>query len=66
MVVLSHYGDKQMKKKVLSSLQSNLRRDYIMRSFTEEVERRKPYVDGTTGMVFWGTDSSRRKEKKDT
>ena len=50
-----------MKKKFLSTLQDNLRKDYIFQTYINNIQRNNPYVDSKTGLVFWGVDSEKNK-----
>ena len=44
-------------------MQENLKKDHEMRSFIQNIEKSKPYVDPMFG-AMWGTDSERKKETK--
>ena len=54
-----------MRKRDLNLMQENLKRDFVLQNYINNTKQSKPYVDGATGMVFWGSDSEEHKRGKD-
>ena len=49
-----------MKRKTLSGMRENLRKDFILQNAIDRIEKPKPYVDPDAGMVFWGSDKGKK------
>ena len=54
-----------MKKKDRNKIKDNSLHDFDLNHIIKNVKANKPYVDASSGMVFWGTDASQRKERGD-
>jgi len=45
-------------------LQEKYRKDFAMKNLIHNTSKSKPYVDTTTGSVYWGTDVNDEKERR--
>ena len=48
----------------MKGIQGKYKTDYAMRKLINGTEKTKPYVDSSTGRVFWGTDSDAHKSDR--
>lgn len=49
----------------MKGLQERYKKDFRQQKMVDAIDKTKPYVDTTTGVVYWGTDSGKRKKEKE-
>ena len=53
-----------MKQKTKNELRENICHDFEIQAEINRVNKKKPYVDPVSGVLYWGSDEGRRKERK--
>ena len=53
-----------MKGISMKGLRERYKKDFRQQKMIDAIDKTKPYVDTTTGVVYWGTDSGKRKKEK--